>query len=146
MAVTSVAQELANYKLYLVGVGEVRLDGNGVSPIGDYLLYYGEGNNNHQLGTVIFIHKRIKWTVKKAEFISERLYLIPRIRWCDIVVINGHASTEDKDIMKYSFYEELEHTFDQFPRYHKKMLLGDFIAKVGYEDNFLNLQFEKDFT
>ena len=48
---TLVAQELAKYGLDLVGVQEVRLDGNGVSPIGDYILYYGRGNNNHQLGT-----------------------------------------------------------------------------------------------
>jgi hypothetical protein len=25
----------------------------------------------------------------------------------------------------YSFYEELENVFDQFPRYHMKILLGD---------------------
>ena len=43
-AVTLVAQEL-------VGVQEVRLDGNCISPIGDYMLYHGEGNNNHQIGT-----------------------------------------------------------------------------------------------
>jgi hypothetical protein len=30
----------------------------------------------------------------------------------------------------------LEHLFDKFPKYHKKTLLGDFIAKVGREDIF----------
>ncbi|KAJ4444657.1 hypothetical protein ANN_06453 [Periplaneta americana] len=58
-------------------------------------------------------------------------------RWCDIIVINAHAPTEEKDDhIKNSFYEELEHTFDQFPRYHMKILLGDFNAKVGREDIF----------
>ena len=90
-----------------MGVQEVRLDGNGISQIGDYLLYYGEGNDNHQLGTGFFIHKRIKSTVKKVEFISDRLsYLVLKGRWCDIVVINAHAPTEDKDDhIKDSFYE-----------------------------------------
>jgi hypothetical protein len=38
-------------------------------------------------------------------------------RWCDIIVLNVHASTEDKrDDMKESFYEELERVFDHFPR------------------------------
>ena len=37
---TVVARELAKYRLHLVGVQEVRLDGNGISPIGDYMLYY----------------------------------------------------------------------------------------------------------
>jgi hypothetical protein len=35
------------------------------------------------------------------------------------------------DVKKDSFYEELEQAFDQFPRYHMKILLGDFNAKVG---------------
>ena len=38
-AVTLVAREVANYRLDLVGVQEVRLDGNGISPIGDNMLY-----------------------------------------------------------------------------------------------------------
>jgi hypothetical protein len=42
--------------------------------------------------------------------------------------------TEDKgDDIKDSFYKELEEVFDQFPRYHMKILLGDFNAKVGRE-------------
>jgi hypothetical protein len=48
-----------------------------------------------------------------------------------------HAPTEDKDDdIKDSFYEELEQVFCQFPRYHMKILLGDFNAKVGREDIF----------
>ena len=39
-ALTLVARELAKYRLDLVGVQEVRLDGNAISPIGDYMLYY----------------------------------------------------------------------------------------------------------
>jgi hypothetical protein len=48
-----------------------------------------------------------------------------------------HAPTEDKDDdIKDSFYEELEQVFDQFPRYHMIILLGDFSAKVGRDDIF----------
>jgi hypothetical protein len=48
-----------------------------------------------------------------------------------------HVSTEDEDDdIKDSFYEELEQVFDQFPRYHMKILLGDFNAKIGREDIF----------
>ena len=38
--------------------------------------------------------------------------------------------------MKGSFYEEIEEVFDHFPKYHMKILLGDFNAKVGREDIF----------
>jgi exonuclease III len=51
--------------------------------------------------------------------------------------MNVHAPTEDKDDdMKDSFYEELEAVSDHFPRYHMKILLGDFNVKVGREDIF----------
>jgi hypothetical protein len=49
--------------------------------------------------------------------------------WCDIIVLNVHAPIEDKD-------DDIEQVFDQFPRYHMKILLGDFNAKVGWEDIF----------
>jgi hypothetical protein len=33
--------------------------------------------------------------------------------------------------MKDRFYGELERIFDKFPKYHMKILLGDFSAKIG---------------
>jgi hypothetical protein len=54
--------------------------------------------------------------------------------WCDIIVLNVHDPTEDKDDIKGSFYEDLEEVFHQFPRYNMKIFLGDFNAKVGRED------------
>jgi hypothetical protein len=48
-----------------------------------------------------------------------------------------HAPTEDRcDNTKDSFYEELEGVFDQFLKYHVKILLGDFNSKLGREDIF----------
>jgi endonuclease/exonuclease/phosphatase family metal-dependent hydrolase len=61
-------------------------------------------------------------------------YIILRGHWCHIIVLNAHAPTEDKtEDVKDSFYKELEHVFDKFPKYHMKILLGDFSAKVGRE-------------
>jgi hypothetical protein len=65
------------------------------------------------------------------------LYIILRGRWCHIIVLNVHAPTEDKtDDVKDSFNEELERLFDKFPKYHIKILLGHFNAKVDREDIF----------
>ena len=48
-----------------------------------------------------------------------------------------HAPSEEKsDQSKDSFYEELDQVFDHFPKHHKKILLGDFNAKVGREKIF----------
>jgi hypothetical protein len=52
--------------------------------------------------------------------------------------LNVRAPTENKtDDVKGSFYEELERVFDKFLKYHIKILLGDFNAKVGREDIFI---------
>ena len=51
-----------------------------------------------------------------------------RGRWLHTILVNVHAPSEE---LKDSFYEELEEVF-----YHKRILLGDFNAKVGREDIF----------
>jgi hypothetical protein len=84
------------------------------------------------------MHNRIISAVKKVEFVSYKMqYIIIRGHWCDIIVMNVPAPTEDKiDNVKDSFYGELEHVFDKFPKYRMQILLGDFSAKVGREDIF----------
>jgi hypothetical protein len=45
-------------------------------------------------------------------------YIILRGYWCDIIVLKVHVPTKDKiDDMKASFYEEMEHVFNKFPKY-----------------------------
>jgi hypothetical protein len=77
-------------------------------------------------------------SVKGVEFVSDMVsYIVLRGRWCNIIVLNMHAPSGDKsDDSKDSFYEEMEQVFDNFPRYHMKILLGDLNAKVGRENIF----------
>jgi exonuclease III len=88
---------------------------------------------------VFFVHHRIVSVIKRVEFVSDRMsYIVLRGRWCNVIVLNVHAPTEEKsDNSKDSFYEELEQVFfNHLPKYHMKILLGDFNAELGREDTF----------
>jgi hypothetical protein len=64
-------------------------------------------------------------------------YIALRGRWFNIIVLKVHAPSKEKsNDSKDSFHAELKQVFYNFPKYHKKILLGDFNAKVGRETIF----------
>ena len=68
---------------------------------------------NHQLGTRYFVYYRIS-AVKRVEFVRDTLsHIVLRGRWCDSIVVNVHAPSEEtRDDSKDSSYEQLEQVFD----------------------------------
>jgi hypothetical protein len=52
-------KELSKYKLELMGQQEVRSDGGGTEVARKFIFFYRTGNETHELGTVLFVHKRI---------------------------------------------------------------------------------------
>jgi hypothetical protein len=50
-----------------VEVLEVRWEGSGTEPIGEHTLFYRKGNENHELCTGLFVHKRIISAAKRVE-------------------------------------------------------------------------------
>jgi hypothetical protein len=73
----------------------------------------------------------------KLQHFSISLCIILRGRWCDIIVLNVHAPTEDKcKDTKDSFQEEVERLFNQFSMYHTKILLQKFHCNGGEKKIF----------
>jgi len=61
--------------------------------------------------------------------------------------LNVHVPSKEKsDDSEDRFYEELEQASDHFPKYHMKILLGDFTAKVGREKYFQADNWEREST
>jgi hypothetical protein len=90
------------------------------------------------LGTGLFVHHRKVSAFKREVFFSDRmLYIVLRGHWCNVIVLNVHALSEEKsNDSEDSFNEILEQVFGHFPKYPMKILLGDFNAKLGREDIF----------
>jgi hypothetical protein len=107
--------ELENCKLDLVGVQEVRWEGEGYQTVDNYTFFFAKGSVKSPIrDRIFFVHNRIISAVKRVEFVSDRIsYITLKGRWCDTIVLNVHVPTEDKDnVIKDSFYEELEQVFD----------------------------------
>ena len=94
---------------------------------GDYNFISGKGNENHKLGTQFFVHHRKVSAVKRVQYVSDRTsYIVLRGRQCNIIILNVHAPSEEKsDDSKGSFYEELEQVYNNFPKQHMEILVGD---------------------
>jgi len=63
--------------------------------------------------------------VKRVEFVRDRMsHIVLRGRWCDSIVLNVHAPSEEtRDDSKDSSYEELEQVLDYFRKYNMNILL-----------------------
>ena len=110
-------------------VQEIRWDKGGTVTAGDYNFFYAKWYENHQLGTGCFVRHRILSAVKRVEFVSDRVsYLFLRgacIKW------------GEKWWFKRQFLWGIRAgLFYHFSKYHIKILLGDFNAKLGRENIF----------
>ena len=85
-----------------------------------------------------FAHHKTESAVKKGESVSDKMsYMALRSGWCNIVLLNVHAPSEEKsDDSKDSLYEEFEQVFNHFPKYYMKILVWDFNAIFWRDDIF----------
>jgi hypothetical protein len=53
----NVLKEISKYKLDLVGVQEIKLDRGGTKPANEYKFFHGQGNENNELRTFLYVRE-----------------------------------------------------------------------------------------
>ncbi|PSN38555.1 hypothetical protein C0J52_14819 [Blattella germanica] len=136
-ALEILTRELDRTGLDIVALQEVRWPGEGSQESGKFTLYYG-GATKPEFGTGFLVRRSILSAIRDIKFVSDRIsYIILKGKRHDFIIVNVYGPTEaSDDTIKDEFYEELESVFDRLSRYHMKIVLGDFNAKVGREDIF----------
>uniref|UniRef100_A0A336M488 CSON002588 protein n=1 Tax=Culicoides sonorensis TaxID=179676 RepID=A0A336M488_CULSO len=132
---------MERYGLNFMGMSEVRWNqcGQMVTTNGHLMLWSGMPNENdvHQYGVGLLINRSIRQSVMDYRFISERIMLV-RFRGTarNITVVQCYAPTEDADNeIKEAFYDVLNSTLASVPKRDLLILMGDFNAKVGSDND-----------
>ncbi|PSN37502.1 hypothetical protein C0J52_26535 [Blattella germanica] len=136
-ALEILTRELDRTGLDIIALQEVRWPGEGSQESGKFTLYYG-GATKPEFGTGILVRRSILSAIRDIKFVSDRIsYIILKGKRHDFIIVNVYGPTETSDdTIKDEIYEELKSVFDRLSRYHMKIFLGDFNAKVGREDIF----------
>lgn len=131
--------QLRKYTVDIIALQETKQKGTEVIDIEDYT-FFGSGGENRRFGTGFMIHNRIKQAVIQFKPITDRMcYIRVRGKHRKLSFINVHAPTEEKDEdEKNEFYENIEKLYEEIPKYDIKMVLGDFNAKLGREEKYID--------
>jgi exonuclease III len=116
-------------------VQEISWSGSEFFYSGDFTVCYSGNKKKRQFGTGFLINKKYKHLIMGFNPETDRICSL-RIRgiFFNTTIICAHAPTEEKEeLQKDNFYEDLERIYRKAPKYDIKIVMGDFNAKVGKE-------------
>lgn len=92
----------------------------------------------YQVGVCFVVSDKFLSKLKRFKTINNRIcYLELSCNWHNLFIINGYAPTEDKnEAIKNDFYERLDIECNLLSSNKVKILIGDFVTKVGQEPLF----------
>ncbi|XP_044573630.1 uncharacterized protein LOC123257756 [Drosophila ananassae] len=132
--------EMEKMQIAIAGISEMRWRGNGTTTTstGNLVMHSGS-NDGGRNGVGIYMSKQFKQTLISWSPISDRI-ISARFR-CNarhITIVQCYAPTEDaSDDIKDDFYNALTSSLTRIGRGDVKILMGDFNAKIGPNNNGL---------
>jgi hypothetical protein len=106
----------------------------GTKGLRDYNFFCEKGNENHQLRPGFFVQHRTVTTVKRVEFLSDRVsYIVLRGHWYNIIVLNVHAPSEEKS-------NDSKDSSAQFYMYHVLWINETYKVFFFYKDQHIHLR------
>lgn len=101
-------------------------------------IYFSGNPNKREFGVGFAVKGKARFCINRWVPINERICMLRiKAKFYYISIICAHAPTLDSDESeKDNFYDQLERTYDTIPAYDMKIVLGDYNAKVGQEQQF----------
>ena len=138
----SIVDEIIRYRMDMVALQEIRWKGKGDIKKKEFTMYFsGDENKQGQHGVGFIVLKKMKKSVLGFNPVSERICTL-RIKgkFHNITFINIYAPTEDaSEETVEQFYEDLQNICDKISKHDAIITLGDFNAKLGREDCFVDI-------
>lgn len=126
--------EKSRYKIQILGICETRWKESGeiITHKGNYIIHCGTRSGGES-GVALMIDNNIKRSLIEWKPISDRIITARfKTKFKNITIIQCYAPTEVKDDdEKDAFYEQLNVVLEEIPRSDIKVMMGDFNAKVG---------------
>ncbi|EFN80577.1 Craniofacial development protein 2, partial [Harpegnathos saltator] len=131
-----VAGELKKFNFELIALQKLRWKGNSKIDKKEFTLYYsGSEERSGLYGTGFMVSVNLRRSVINFIPLGERLNkIVLKGKFRNIIIFSALAPTEEKtEEEKFEFYDKLEKECNKVPKYHMIVILGDFNAKIGKE-------------
>ena len=127
---------MVKYNLDMLGVSEMRWTGSGKIVSDGITVYYSGGESKHERGVGILLNQKTAGAVIQWEPVNDRIIMVRlQSRYTKVTIIQVYAPTNTaSDTEKDEFYGLLQQILDATPEYDMKIVLGDFNAQIGGEN------------